>query len=68
MKEEYYFVSYVWRSVGMTANVHANEIIVTNPLQWLVDVRSLSEDTMYQILFYAEISKEQYNQFIHHLG
>ena len=57
--EEYYFVTHSEERIGSIDNV-ANHILNSNPLQWFIDYRKRCPNLNMRMLFYKEITKEEY--------
>lgn len=59
----YYFISYQWENRTMKAPKIENAVIEVHPLVWLNYMINLYSDKgqSRQILFWEEITKEQYN-------
>ena len=57
----YYFISYRWQRDGMTYWNFGHDVTDIHPINWIRDSPGPTEN--YAIVFYAEISKEKYEEF-----
>jgi len=67
MNKEYYFITYIWKNSQMREYSTENAVINTNPLQTILDWENLERETDkkadYKLLFYAEITKEEFDKY-----
>ncbi len=66
-KDRYYFISYACRSKKSMQSDFGNALIDIHPLEWQVQQYKY-EKAAYTLLFYKEISKQEYDRFIGRFG
>jgi len=61
----YYFITYMWKNSQMTQYSTENAVIDASPLQTILDWNEIDDDTKaeYKLLFYAEITKEEFEKY-----
>ncbi len=61
-KDVQYFIAYTWRSPGSIEWIPENDVIVGEPVEWLLR-RRRQGDGFYRLTFAMPITREQYENW-----